>query len=401
MFAKLRNIYEEFPRLFWIVVMTRFIDALGGTLLFPFFALYITQRFSVGMTQAGVLLGMSSLFGMLGSTMGGALADRFGRRRLILFGLIFSALSSLMFGLADDIAVLYPLIVVVGLLSSVAYPAHEAMLADILPEGKRQEGFAILRAVFNAAWIFGTALGGLIAARSFFALFVTDSVLSGFVAILIFRLLPETRPAPPAGKSDGESLWRTALGYRVVLRDLAFVGFIAAGMVALIVYQQQYSTLSVYLRDVHQIDSGRRSLCGRGAHVRPGDRLLDAHARGCDRVRWRDVLFPNQPSPHSGFFSCRHARPLYGHRPPDLVDPGHGRSWCRGLPPRSLQPSSIMVHRGTLVRYVRPGLPGATSAPWQAAAIRGHQRSARIGHILSASLFATSQARCLAYNSVR
>jgi MFS family permease len=256
MLTNLKKIYNEFPRLFWIVVGTRFIDALGATLLYPFFALYITQRFSVGMTQAGVLLGMSSFFGLIGSMAGGALADKFGRRRLILFGLVSSAISSLSLGLANDIRMLYPLIIVVGLLSHVAGPAYEAMLVDILPEEKRQEGYGILRVVFNFAWIFGTALGGIIASHSFFALFVIDSIMSCIVAALIFRLLPETHPKVNKKKwNDEESLWQTVLGYRVVLKDFAFVAFTLAGMLALFVYQQQYSTLAVYMRDVHGINS--------------------------------------------------------------------------------------------------------------------------------------------------
>src|SRR5512147_1371572 len=123
-FANINKVYKEFPRLFWLVVFTRFIDALGGTILFPFFSLYVTQRFGVGMTQAGILLGMNSFFALAGSTVGGALADRFGRRRIILFGLIFSALSSLSLGLANSIEMMYPLIIIVGLLASVAHPAH-------------------------------------------------------------------------------------------------------------------------------------------------------------------------------------------------------------------------------------------------------------------------------------
>ncbi len=66
MLSRLKKIYAEFPSLFWIIVGTLFIDSIGSTLLFPFFALYITQKFGVGMTQAGVLLGMSSLFGLIG-----------------------------------------------------------------------------------------------------------------------------------------------------------------------------------------------------------------------------------------------------------------------------------------------------------------------------------------------
>ena len=250
-----KKIYHEFPPLFWTLVIARFIDALGGTILFPFFALYITQKFGVGMAEAGVLLGMSSLFGLFGSMIGGALADRFGRRRLIIFGLVFSALSSLLFGFANDINVLYPLVILVGLLSSIAHPAHDALIADILPEEKRQEGFGIFRIVFNYAWIFGTALGGLIAVHSFFALFMIDAILSCMVAALIYRLLPETKPISHAETQEEGTLWETIVGYRIVLRDLVYVGFVLACILAMLVYQQQYSTLSVYMRDVHQIDS--------------------------------------------------------------------------------------------------------------------------------------------------
>jgi hypothetical protein len=73
----------------------------GGTLLFPFFSLYITQKFGVGMTQAGIVLGSFSAFGLVGSMVGGALTDKFGRKSLILFGLVFSAISTLSLGLVS------------------------------------------------------------------------------------------------------------------------------------------------------------------------------------------------------------------------------------------------------------------------------------------------------------
>lgn len=253
MFTRLNKIYHEFPRLFWVVVGVSFIDRIGGTLLFPFFALYITQKFNVGMTQAGILLGMSSLFGLIGSTVGGALTDKFGRKQLILFGLVFSAISTLTFGLVNNLNALYPLMVVVGLLSSVAHPAHDAMIADILPENQRQEGFGILRVVGNLSWIIGPTIGGVVANINFFYLFVIDAVISCIVAAIIFRTIPETKPEPHA-HAESESLWQTVIGYRVVLKDFAFMAFMVAGMLMLIVYQQMYSTLSVYLRDNHGVN---------------------------------------------------------------------------------------------------------------------------------------------------
>jgi MFS family permease len=253
MFTRLNKIYDEFPRLFWVVVTVSFIDGIGGTLLFPFFALYITQKFGVGMTQAGILLGMSSLFGLVGSMVGGALTDKFGRKQLILFGLVFSAISTLGFGLVNNFAILFPLVILVGLLSSVARPAHEAMIADILPEKQRQEGFGILRVVGNLAWIIGPTIGGFLANINFFYLFVIDSMISCFVAVIIYRVIPETKPEPHA-QEKSESFLKTITGYRFVARDTAFMSFIVANILMLLVYQQMYGSLSVYLRDQHGIN---------------------------------------------------------------------------------------------------------------------------------------------------
>jgi MFS family permease len=252
MFDRIKKIYHEFPRLFWIVVAVSFIDRIGNTLLFPFFALYITQKFSVGMTQAGILLGMSSLFGLIGSTIGGALTDKFGRKQLILFGLVFSAISSLSLGLVDSLSAMYPLMIFVGLLSSVSHPAHDAMIADILPDKQRQEGFGILRVVGNLSWIIGPTIGGFLANINFFYLFLIDAVISCIVAAIIFRVIPETKPEPHA-HAQSESLLQTVAGYRLVFKDLAFMGFMLAGILMLVVYQQMYGTLSVYLRDNHGI----------------------------------------------------------------------------------------------------------------------------------------------------
>jgi MFS family permease len=52
----------------------------GGALIFPFLSLYVAQKFDVGMTQVGLLFGTWSLSSLIGSTIGGALADRFGRK---------------------------------------------------------------------------------------------------------------------------------------------------------------------------------------------------------------------------------------------------------------------------------------------------------------------------------
>jgi MFS family permease len=252
----LKKIYFEFPRQFWTVVFVSFIDKVGGTLVFPFFALYVTQKFHVGMTQAGIVLGIISFSSFIGGIIGGALTDRLGRRKPILFGLVFSALSSLTLGFANNFQVLYPLAVLIGLLSDVGGPAHGAMIADILPERQRQDGFGILRVAGNIAWIIGPTIGGFVASRSFLAVFIMDAVVSCVVALLFYLLMPETKPQT-AQEHHEASLFATFRNYRVALSDKSYLAFLAAGMLAGLVYIQMYNSLSVFLRNVHGIPPQR------------------------------------------------------------------------------------------------------------------------------------------------
>ena len=254
MFANLSKIYNEFPRKFWVVVGVSFIDRVGGTLLFPFFALYITQKFGVGMTEAGLILGLFSIFGLFGSMIGGALTDRFGRRTIIIVGLVFSAVSTLTLGMVNQFATLIPLAVLIGLLSHFAGPAHDAMIADLLPEKQRQEGFGILRVVGNMAWIIGPTIGGFVAKQSFLALFIIDAAVSCVVALLFFLFMPETKPMHAEIQQKAESMLATFRGYGQVIHDSAYMAFLVAGILMGLVYQQMYNSLSVYLRDNHGIE---------------------------------------------------------------------------------------------------------------------------------------------------
>lgn len=252
MYNKIRETYHDFTPKFWVLIAAVFIDVIGSTLVTPFFALYITKKFSVGMTQAGILLGLFSIFGLIGSMVGGALTDKFGRKRIMLFGLVFSALSTISIGVVNQLAVMYPLAMFIGLLSSVAGPAHQAMVADMLPPEKRSEGFGILRVIINLSWIIGPTIGGLLASWSFLLLFILDAIISVITAVIVFLLIPETKPETSAEKCP-ESILQTILGYRLVLRDKIYIGFLVVSMLMILVYQQMYNTLSVFLRDVHHV----------------------------------------------------------------------------------------------------------------------------------------------------
>jgi predicted MFS family arabinose efflux permease len=139
-----------------------------------------------------------------------------------------------------------------GIFTDTGHPAYNAIVGDLLPEEKRAQGFGILRVAFNVSAAIGPAIGGLLAARSFMALFVTDAIISSIVAVIVFLTIPETRPQPKPGV-EPETVGQSFKGYSKVFRDGAFVLFMLASVLAWTTYMNMNTTLGVYLRDVRGI----------------------------------------------------------------------------------------------------------------------------------------------------
>lgn len=249
---RLKGIYNEYPRPFWTLVGVTFIDHLGGAVLYPFFALYITVKFDVGMTQVGLLFAVFSISSFVGQMFGGALTDRIGRKSIMIYSLITTSFSSVLMGLVNSLPTFYLLALFIGILTEVGGPARQAMVADLLPERQRAQGFGIIRVAFNLSVAIGPVLGGFLARNSYFYLFLTDAIISSISAFIVWRAMPETKPEPKPGEAE-ESMASTFRGYGRVLRDRLFMLFLAAGILSGFVYMNFNTTLGVFLRDVHEV----------------------------------------------------------------------------------------------------------------------------------------------------
>lgn len=246
------QIYREYPRDFWMMIAVNFVDRLGGSLLFPFFALYLTKKFDIGMTEVGRLFAIFFISGFIGSFPGGALTDRFGRKGIIIFSLIATSFSTLLMGFVNEFQFFLTVAFISGIFTDVGGPAYEAVFMDILPEEKRASGFGIRRVAFNLAIVIGPVIGGFIAARSYLALFIIDAVFSSIVALMVYLLIPETKPAAEEGKEQ-ESTIQTFIGYLQVLKDGKFMAFTSVCLLLWFVYMNMNTTLGVFLRDQHGV----------------------------------------------------------------------------------------------------------------------------------------------------
>ncbi len=254
--GQITDTYRSYPGNFWVLMGAVFIDNLGSSFLYPFFALYTTDKFGVGMTEVGTMFAVFALANLVGSLVSGAMIDKLGRKFIIVFGLVASALSSLMMGFVDQLSVFYVAVGLVGLFGMAGEPAQQVMVADLLPEEKHTEGYGLWRVVFNLAMTIGPMLGGLMAMHSYLLLFILDACFSLVTAVVVLVALPNTQPAPETD-TQADAGEDVKGGYGAVLRDGVFLLYVGAVILLSLVYVQLSSTLPVYLQANHQITAGQ------------------------------------------------------------------------------------------------------------------------------------------------
>ncbi|MHA1534890.1 MAG: MDR family MFS transporter [Promethearchaeota archaeon] len=234
-----------------MLILATFIDRFGSFLLFPFFSFYIFKRFGVGGTSVGFLITVFAAGSIVGSMLGGALADKYGRRSMVLLGLISSGIGSILMGIVDDLNLFFIIAAFLGVLGDLGGPARQAMVVDLLPQDKRSEGFGLLRVAVNLSATFGPILGGFLASQSYLFLFIADAVSSLITALIVFFVIPETKPDKEEDKPE-ETVMKTIIGYKEVFKDSVYIMFLAVSAITVLVYMQMNTTLPYFLLEMYK-----------------------------------------------------------------------------------------------------------------------------------------------------
>lgn len=152
------------------------------------------------LTRSAVWLGLVSFLGTLPLSLfalvGGSVADRVNRRRLILATytttmLIAALFAALIWLHAIEIHLVALLVFLSGLVNAFDIPARQALLVDLVGKEDLASGIALNSAMFNAARLLGPALGGLVVAgfgTAWCMMANALSFLAGIFALLIIRM---------------------------------------------------------------------------------------------------------------------------------------------------------------------------------------------------------------------
>ena len=259
MYQKLRNLFLEYPRQYWIVAIGVLISSAGSSMIWPFQLIYVSQTLDMPISTVTSIITISSLTALGASPLGGFFADRFGRRNLMIFAQISHGLAYLLMGLADSYVAFLAPMTLIGAAMPLYSVGSDAMMADMIPPEKRSSAYSILRMFNNTGIAIGPAIGGLIVARSYQLGFVIAAIAMTMYGIYLWMFTRETlQKNHHTESSAGGSV--QPRGYAVVLKNhkyLAFLGTLTIGIMAPMIL---WMLLAVYTNKYFGIKESQYSL---------------------------------------------------------------------------------------------------------------------------------------------
>ncbi|QFU89930.1 MFS transporter [Amycolatopsis sp. YIM 10] len=225
------------PKLVWALAATHFVGRAGGVVR-SFLVLYLTQAQHLSPATAGAVVAAVGVGDIGSQLLGGWLGDRIGRRNTMLVGFIGAAGALAALGSADSMPGIWAAAVGVGLTIELFRPAGSAAVAD-LPTAQRIRAFGLLYWAANLGFSVATVMAGILAKYGYGLLFWINVVASLVAALIVWRQVPETRPA-------GSVRTRRAL-LPVLLRDRLMLAMMAIHAGYFTLFLQTFTTLPLLM----------------------------------------------------------------------------------------------------------------------------------------------------------
>jgi predicted MFS family arabinose efflux permease len=206
--------------LVWLLLIfawaANFVIRIGFSALLP----SIMSELSLSYTRAGLLASAFFYAYVIMQIPSGLLGDRYGRRRILLLGLLGGALSAGLTGLAGSFAALFTARALTGAFQGSLFSNDRAIIATVTPPDRIGLGQGVSFAGPGLGLTAGLVMGGLLVEvlpwRTVMMLFALGPIAA---ALLIARFVPSPAPSPaqePLGRRLGGlfangPLWLLAL----------------------------------------------------------------------------------------------------------------------------------------------------------------------------------------------
>ncbi|UMZ72796.1 Tetracycline resistance protein, class B [Natranaerofaba carboxydovora] len=174
-----------------ILFISLVVVMMGYGIAMPVLPFYIESMGGRGI-HFGLLIASYGVMQLLFAPVWGNLSDKYGRKPMLLVGMMGLGLAMALFALATELWMLYAAQVMSGGLSAAMLPAAQAYAGDSTTKEDRGGAMGRIGGAIGLGVILGPGVGGLLAARSLATPFFMASCFSVLTFLIILIGLPES-----------------------------------------------------------------------------------------------------------------------------------------------------------------------------------------------------------------
>lgn len=204
-----------------ILLTNLFISFIGISLVIPVMPT-IMNEMSLSGSIMGYMVAAFAIAQLVFSPIAGKWADRFGRKIMIILGLILFSSSELLFGIGQTVEVLFLSRILGGISGAFIMPAVTAFIADITTETTRPKALGYMSAAINTGFIIGPGIGGLLTEFGTRTPFFVAATFAIVAVIISFLFLKE----PNRKEKEGELAAEHRSGLKYIFIPMYFFAFL-------------------------------------------------------------------------------------------------------------------------------------------------------------------------------
>jgi len=246
---------RKYPRQFWLMFFGLIFSTTGTTMIWPFLMIFVSERLTLPLTAVASLMTVNAIAGLTSSILSGPIVDRYGRKWVMVIGLIGNALAYLLYANASQYWHFALLMALSGFFQPSYRIGTDAMLADMFTPEERADAYALIRMGRNVGVALGPALGGFVLSRSYtYGLYGAAFALAMY-GLFVLLFIHETYT--PTLDKAAERLKTQVRGYLQALQDKLFMHLVGAFALVELCAAMVWVMLSVYLKTGFGIPESR------------------------------------------------------------------------------------------------------------------------------------------------
>lgn len=284
---------REWRRNLWAMWIAQTLSIVGFSFTTPFTPLFLRElgieKQSHLILWSGSMNAGSALMLAITAPLWGAIADRYGRKPMVLRAMIGGAVVIGLMCLAPNAHVLFALRVIQGALTGTV-TASVALVASITPRDRLGFSLGLMQTAVFSGSSFGPLLGGIAADTIGYRLsFLLTAAFLGFAGLLVLFLVNEKFEPPKVRASGGRSVvggMFAPLSNRLILAMVVTLCLLSLGTMAI------SPLLAIFVEQLSHSEASVASLAGAAFGVTGLTNALAAIAFGrlADRLGQRRIL---------------------------------------------------------------------------------------------------------------